>query len=99
MFCLGIKSSQLFAAIGPTRDGGRAKSREHLVNYGSWLTTEAMRIFLVENHPDTLRYLRRYLLHAGHEVETAQTCAEALRGLRARPCYLLLTDLGLPDGD
>src|SRR5690242_13357064 len=58
-----------------------------------------MRIFLVENHPDTLRYLQRHLVRAGHEVETARTCAEALRALRAKPCDLLPADLGLPDGD
>jgi CheY-like chemotaxis protein len=58
-----------------------------------------MRIFLVENHPDTLRYLHRHLVRAGHEVETAQTCADALDHLRAKPCDLLLTDIGLPDGD
>jgi DNA-binding response OmpR family regulator len=58
-----------------------------------------MRIFLVENHPDTLVYLRRHLVRAGHEVETAQTCADTLRDLPAKPRDLLIADLGLPDGD
>lgn len=58
-----------------------------------------MRIFLVENHADTLACLRRHLVRAGHEVETAQTCADALRYLRVKSCDLLLTDIGLPDGD
>ena len=58
-----------------------------------------MRIFLVEDHPDTLAYLCRHLRRAGHEVETAQTCADALRDLPAKPRDLLLADLGLPDGD
>ena len=58
-----------------------------------------MRIFLVENHPDTLTYLRRFLQRAGHEVETAQTVAEALRELPAKSPDVLLADLGLPDGD
>jgi len=58
-----------------------------------------MRIFLVENHPDTLAYLRRFLQRAGHDVETAQTVAETLRTLPAKPCDVLLADLGLPDGD
>ncbi len=58
-----------------------------------------MRIFLVENHPDTLSYLRRHLKRAGHEVETAETIADALRDLPAKPCDALLADLGLPDGD
>ena len=58
-----------------------------------------MRIFLVENHPDTLAIIRRHLVRAGHEVETAQTCAEALRELPLKPRDLLLTDLGLSDSD
>ena len=58
-----------------------------------------MRIFLVENHLDTLTYMRRYLQQGGHEVETAQTLAEALQILPTKPRDVLLTDLGLPDGD
>ena len=58
-----------------------------------------MRIFLVENHPDTLRCLQRHLLRTGYEVGTALTYADALRDLSANPYDLLLTDLGLPDGD
>lgn len=58
-----------------------------------------MRIFLVENHPDTLAFLRRHLQRAGHEVETAETLADALRDLPASPRDVLLADLGLPDGD
>jgi len=58
-----------------------------------------MRIFLVENHADTLACLRRHLLRAGHEVATAQTSADALRDLRVKSCDLLLADIGLPDSD
>ncbi|MGB8170273.1 MAG: response regulator [Chthoniobacteraceae bacterium] len=58
-----------------------------------------MRIFLVENHPDTLAYVRRHLSRAGHVVESAQTVMDALKALSASSCDALLTDLGLPDGD
>lgn len=58
-----------------------------------------MRIFLVENHPDTLACLLRHLQCAGHEVDTAQTLAEAVRDLPAKPRDVLIADLGLPDGD
>lgn len=58
-----------------------------------------MRIFLVENHPATLACVRRHLERRGHEVETAETVADTLRALPARPCDLLIADLGLPDGD
>lgn len=58
-----------------------------------------MRIFLVENHPDTLTYVRRHLVRSGHEVDAAQTLQEALLELPTKPRDLLLADLGLPDGD
>lgn len=58
-----------------------------------------MRIFLVENHPDTLAYVTRHLRNAGHEVETAQTFADTVRQLSDSPSDVLLADLGLPDGD
>jgi DNA-binding response OmpR family regulator len=58
-----------------------------------------MRIYVVENHPDTLTFLGSYLEACGHHVRTAQTVAQALRGLRAEAFDLLLSDLVLPDGD
>ena len=58
-----------------------------------------MRIFLVENHPDTLAYVRRHLQRTGHEVESALSVTEALPAMLAAPPDVLLTDLGLPDGD
>ena len=58
-----------------------------------------MRIFLVDDHPDTLTYVRRFLERAGHEVETAQSIEETLRELPGKSCDVLLADLGLPDGD
>src|SRR5687768_1830479 len=63
------------------------------------LDSGPMRIFLVENHPDTLSCIARHLRKMGHEVETATTCAEALQKLPAQPCDLLLADIGLPDDD
>lgn len=58
-----------------------------------------MRIFLVENHPDTLIYVRRHLERAGHEVATARGVIEALTAIVDSRPDVLLTDLCLPDGD
>lgn len=58
-----------------------------------------MRILLVENHPDTLVYIARYLRMSGHEVSTARSLAEARFELAKTTVDLLLSDLGLPDGD
>ena len=58
----------------------------------------ALRIFVVENHPDTLKYLRMYLEAVGHEVSTALTMQAALAALPDADPDVLLSDIGLPDG-
>ena len=57
-----------------------------------------LRVFVVENHPDTLRYLRMYLEMAGHAVESAGTMAAALAALPGADADVLISDIGLPDG-
>jgi CheY-like chemotaxis protein len=57
-----------------------------------------MRIFIVENHSDTLAALRLYLEDLGHEVQVARTFAEALEQLPGAQSDLLFCDIGLPDG-
>lgn len=58
-----------------------------------------LRIFVVENHADTLKYLTMYLEQMGHEVESAKTMNEALDALPNADCDVLISDIGLPDGD
>ena len=58
-----------------------------------------LRVFVVENHPDTLKYLRMYLEMLGHTVLSARTMAEALKALPRAECDALISDIGLPDGD
>ncbi len=55
------------------------------------------RLLLVEDHVDTLRTFARILRRKGFEVREASTVAEAIDS--ARPGDLLLSDIGLPDGD
>jgi CheY-like chemotaxis protein len=62
-------------------------------------STPSLRIFVVENHADTLKYLRLYLEHLNHVVETARTVSEALTGLAREKFDVLISDIGLPDGD
>lgn len=57
-----------------------------------------MKIFLVENHNDTLTYLANYLRACGHEVEGARTMGLAREGLAAMDPDVLICDIGLPDG-
>lgn len=58
-----------------------------------------LRIFVVENHPDTLFWLVRYLQQAGHTVLSARTQTEAMQALPTAACEVLISDIGLPDGD
>ena len=58
-----------------------------------------LRIFVVENHVDTLKWVVRYLEAAGHSVASAETVSEALERLPQAPYDVLISDIGLPDGD
>jgi two-component system CheB/CheR fusion protein len=58
-----------------------------------------LRIFIVENHPATLKYYRLFLEAEGHEVCSAGTIAEALTTIPESNCSVLISDVGLPDGD
>ena len=59
---------------------------------------KALRILLVEDHPDTARLMRRLLIAEGHAVQLAGDVATAVNLAGAHPFDLLLSDLGLPDG-
>ena len=58
-----------------------------------------LRIFVVENHADTLKWLSLYLESLGHTVLSAKTMHAALETLPAADCDVLISDIGLPDGD
>ena len=57
-----------------------------------------LRVFVVENHPDTLHYLRMYLEMTGHVVQSAATMGEALTVVPDADPDVLISDIGLPDG-
>ncbi len=58
-----------------------------------------LRIFVVENDADTLKALQRYLEKRGHRVMSAMGMKDALAALPFSDCDVLLSDIGLPDGD
>jgi CheY-like chemotaxis protein len=57
-----------------------------------------LRIFILEDHQDTLKYLRLYLEQSGHAVQAARRVNEAVEALRAWNCDVLLSDIALSDG-
>jgi len=58
-----------------------------------------MRLLLVEDHHDTTRTISRLLRSAGFAVTTASDVASATAAAEAEPFDVLVSDLGLPDGD
>ena len=60
---------------------------------------QALRIFVVENHRDTLLYLTMYLESLGHAVASASTVKDAQDALDNGEFDVLISDIGLPDGD
>ena len=58
-----------------------------------------LRIFIVENHEDTRFLLGLLLEQLGHTVFSATTLADALDELPDAECDVLISDIGLPDGN
>jgi DNA-binding response OmpR family regulator len=59
----------------------------------------SLSVFLVENHEDTVKYIRLYLEQLGYKVCIAADMATALREIPNSLCDVLISDIGLPDGD
>jgi two-component system CheB/CheR fusion protein len=58
----------------------------------------ALRILLVEDHPDTARIMARLLKAEGHHVTRAASVSSALAAADSGEFDVLMSDLGLPDG-
>jgi CheY-like chemotaxis protein len=60
---------------------------------------EPLTFFVVENHQDTLDALRMFLEAQGHRVEAALDVTTALAKAKGLQFDVLVSDIGLPDGD
>lgn len=58
-----------------------------------------LRIFIVENHEDTRFLLGLLLEQLGHTVISVATMQEGLRTIPGASCDVLISDVGLPDGN
>ena len=58
----------------------------------------ALRIFVIEDHDDSLQALRIYLEYLGYVVLSARTKAEALDEMPTANCDILISNISLPDG-
>lgn len=62
-------------------------------------SADCIRILLVEDHVDTARATSRLLERFGYKIVWADCVAAALRHAEAEELDLVVSDLGLPDGD
>jgi CheY-like chemotaxis protein len=58
----------------------------------------SLRIFVIEDHAESLEALTLFLTRRGHVVESAQSVDEAEAKLPHSDCQLILSDIQLPDG-
>lgn len=86
---------------------GRSRSAKHFDRSPSQsanpraarrVSTERLRILLVEDHGDTVRTLHVLLTRMGYEVTSAECYCDAVALLADRKFDLLVSDIGLPDG-
>lgn len=63
------------------------------------MKNNSLTFFVVENHQDTLDALRMFLEAQGHTVESATDMKTALAKARGAKFDVLISDIGLPDGD
>src|SRR3954451_8308316 len=83
----------------PPHTGRSNVERIRAIRMNALSEPHPLRIFVVENHPDTLKYLTIYLEQMGHTVHSARSMHEALEHLPSAESQVLISDIGLPDGD
>ena len=68
-------------------------------NDSSGRAAAPLRILVVENHADTRELLTSLIEGLGHTVVVAESMGKALRAAPRSKCDVLISDIGLPDGD
>ena len=86
-----------FTVILATAADPKARIRSELVALQPPM--RPLRILLVEDHDDTRNIMAALLRRHGHTVTPAASVAEALEAGSAGEIELLISDIGLPDGD
>jgi two-component system CheB/CheR fusion protein len=59
----------------------------------------SLRIFLVEDHDDTRKWMGICLEEMGHTIARVATMAEAIKDIPSAECDVRLREIGLPDGN
>jgi CheY-like chemotaxis protein/anti-sigma regulatory factor (Ser/Thr protein kinase) len=96
--CGATFTIELPAALPSATDSVLSPSSRHARRDGLFQPEPAMRLLIVEDHPETLRVVSRLLAKAGHAVTSARSLAEARAAAGAAAFDAVISDLGLPDG-
>ena len=65
---------------------------------GAMMSYRCLKILMVDDNKDTLKYFSQMLMQRGHVVRTASSLAMALRVAAETDFELLISDIELPDG-
>ncbi len=87
IFTVELAAVMAMAAVIPDRQPRLQKPTPHL------------RLLVIEDHEPTLTIMERLLRQHGHDVFTANNVANALVVASTHPLDLVISDLGLPDGN
>jgi CheY-like chemotaxis protein len=77
----------------------RFETAVELRSTGQGSASVPLRVYIVENHDDTRTLLALLLEQMGHTTFAAATMSQALNDIPALDCDVLISDIGLPDGD
>jgi DNA-binding response OmpR family regulator len=77
--------------------GGRQAIPRYMTSVSK--ASHPLRVFIVEDHPDTLDAICLYLKYVGHTVRCARTKKEALKNIAGEDYDVLISDIGLSDGN
>jgi CheY-like chemotaxis protein len=93
----GRNKGSTFTLVFPTRDRSEAQIAPAVSRTSP--QRQSMRVLLVEDHEDTNRSLTNLLRRRGYQVQSALTFQSALELSATEKFDVLISDLGLPDGN
>jgi CheY-like chemotaxis protein len=95
---MGVPSSG-FSTLLNFRQPFGVKGRTHRETNKDQVSRTSCSILVVEDHADSAALLERLLTRMGHTVATAACVREATALAAARRFDIVISDVGLPDGD
>lgn len=99
----GIGQGATFRVVLPASAGARVVDVPSAAVHKDWVqphdSLNGIRILVVEDEPDTSEFLARFLSGHGAKVAIAESAAQALAQISDDHIDIVISDIGLPDGD